>query len=101
MAYSSDGDYSSAQHYFEQSLGISREIGDREGYMMTCYSLVLHYIAQHDRAKASLWMAQAVEIAKEIGHENLVDYQRRLVIIATKNHITYCQEEASKCTYKK
>ena len=69
MAYlmNSLGDYAQAQDYYQQSLAISREIGDRSGEGTTLNNLATTAHALGDYASALDYLQQSLAIQREIG----------------------------------
>ena len=67
LAYDSLGEYRKAIEYHEQSLEISREIGDRSGEGTSLGNLGLAYDSLGEYRKAIEYHEQYLEISREIG----------------------------------
>ncbi|MDZ7397084.1 MAG: tetratricopeptide repeat protein [candidate division KSB1 bacterium] len=65
--YSARGDYATALSYLEESLKISREIGDRQGEGTTLGNIGNIYLARGDYATALDYLQQSLKIRREIG----------------------------------
>jgi tetratricopeptide (TPR) repeat protein len=62
------GNYTAAQHYYEQALVLCREVGDRQGEGSALSNLGLATFAQGDYAAARQHFAQAQAIFREVGY---------------------------------
>jgi tetratricopeptide (TPR) repeat protein len=69
VATGSVGDYTSATTYFEDSLKISRTIGERRIEQMSIDNLGYLANLQHDYARASYYLEQSLDIARSIGNK--------------------------------
>ncbi len=67
IAYRSLGDYQQAINYYQQSLEIRQEIGDRHGISNSLNGLGNAYYSLGDYPKAIDYYQQSLEIATEIG----------------------------------
>ena len=70
IAYSSQGEYQRAIDHFQQSLEITREIGDRNGEARSLGSLGLAYSSQGDYQRAIDHFQQSLKIQQQIGDRN-------------------------------
>ena len=70
LAYSSQGDYTKAIDFQQQSLVIKQEIGDRNGIANSLGNLGLAYYSQGDYDKAIDFQQQSLVIKQEIGDRN-------------------------------
>ncbi|MGB3297875.1 MAG: tetratricopeptide repeat protein, partial [Phormidesmis sp.] len=66
-AYFSQGDYNKTIDFYQQSLEIQRQIGDRYGIANSLIGLGLAYYSQGNYTKAIDFCQQALEIKQEIG----------------------------------
>ncbi len=66
IAYASLGEYHQAINFLQQSLGIQREIGDREGTAFSLFNLAYAYAKIDEHWKAREGFAQAKEIFTEL-----------------------------------
>jgi tetratricopeptide (TPR) repeat protein len=63
--------YSKAIEYYQQALGISRELGDRVTEITSCWEIGLTYYNMGDLARAEKYITIAVQIAEQIGHHEV------------------------------
>jgi predicted ATPase/class 3 adenylate cyclase/Tfp pilus assembly protein PilF len=69
LAYS-QGDYASAHAYYEESLTIRREVGDRSGIAGSLNNLGLVAHSQGDFASAQAYYEESLPLFREIGNRN-------------------------------
>lgn len=69
--YRDMGDHKQALYYYQASLEIRREIGDRKGEGWMLNSLALVFAAQNLHTQARDYLAQALAIAEECADEEL------------------------------
>jgi tetratricopeptide (TPR) repeat protein len=66
------GDYTAARGYHEESLAISREIGDWAGIATSLNSLGAAFNSQNDYASASTYYKESLTIFREIGDRSSI-----------------------------
>ena len=64
--------------YMEQSLAISKEIGDRRGEAVTSWNIGRTYEDQGDLVEAEQYISRAVQLMEEIGHPSLEKDRKHL-----------------------
>jgi tetratricopeptide (TPR) repeat protein len=74
MTAQSLGDYAGARTYYDQSLGIAREIGDRWGEGIRLLNLGWLFWQQGDYQTGQEYSQQALNMAQELGSQYLEGY---------------------------
>ena len=83
--YFDKGDYNRGLAYFERSLAIQQEIGDKKGMVYSLSNIGIVYIDKGDYDKAEEYLEKSLALQKEIG----LGEHNMLFKITTYLHLVY------------